>query len=278
LNEAPPGEDLPDDVDEHYRRASALDPSRPSAALRGAVLTHAADLAAERAARQGIAHIGSTRPAQSRARRRAIFGTLAAAALAGLLITPRFLTHYASTAAVSPAPQVSRPKAAANSAANSLANAPTATSSPEIGGEKPSAPPAEARSMAESPARSADASRTDAAAQGGAAARNALAPMPQAPPPADPAALRRAAELGDIHGLQALLEERVSVDARDASGRTALMLAVQHGRTDAVDALLAHGADPNAEDAHGTTPLEAAVAANQPAVVAALRRAGARAR
>jgi ankyrin repeat protein len=56
------------------------------------------------------------------------------------------------------------------------------------------------------------------------------------------------------------------------------MLAVQHGRTDAVDALLAHGADPNAEDAHGTTPLEAAVAANQPAVVAALRRAGARAR
>jgi len=278
LNGAPPGEDLPDDVDEHYRRASALDPSRPSEALRRAVLRQAADLAAERTARQGITPIDSTRPAPSRARRRAIFGTLAAAALAGLLITPRFLTHYASTTAVSPPPPVSRPKAAANPAANSLADAPTATSSPEIGGDKPSAPPAEARSMAEPPARSADASHPDAAAQGRAAARSAPAPMPQAPPPTDPAALRRAAEFGDIHGLQTLLEERVSIDGRDASGRTALMLAIQHGHTDAVDALLAHGADPNAADAHGTTPLEAAVAANQPAVVAALRRAGARAR
>jgi ankyrin repeat protein len=100
--------------------------------------------------------------------------------------------------------------------------------------------------------------------------------MPQAPP-AGPAELRQAAEFGDIHGLQTLLEQRVSIDARDAGGRTALMLAVLHCHTDAVDALLAHGADPNAADAHGTTPLEAAVAGNQPAVAAALRRAGARA-
>jgi ankyrin repeat protein len=130
--------------------------------------------------------------------------------------------------------------------------------------------------MAESSPRSADASHPDAAAQGRAASRNAAAPMPRTPP-ADPAALRRAAEFGDIHGLQTLLDERVSIDARDAGGRTALMLAVLHGHAEAVDALLAHGADPNAADAHGTTPLEAAVAGNQPAVAAALRRAGARA-
>src|ERR1700736_2950645 len=66
------------DVDEIYRRASALDPSRPSEALRREVSEHAAALAA-------------ARPAVHRARwrRPTIFGTLAAAALAGLLIMPR---------------------------------------------------------------------------------------------------------------------------------------------------------------------------------------------
>lgn len=110
-----------------------------------------------------------------------------------------------------------------------------------------------------------------------AGARAMAAPMPQAMRQTDPAAaLRRAAEIGDVAGLQALLDERVDIDARDAGGRTALMLATLHGRADAVDALLAHGADPNAADAQGTTPLQAAEAGDQPAIVAALRRAGAR--
>ncbi len=100
------------------------------------------------------------------------------------------------------------------------------------------------------------------------------------PPRATPAdrtvALQRAAESGDLAGLQLLLEENAPVDARDSSGRTALMLATLNGQGRAVDALLAHGADPNAADIDGTTPLQAAVAANQPAIAAALRRAGAR--
>ena len=90
-------------------------------------------------------------------------------------------------------------------------------------------------------------------------------------------ALQRAAESGDLAGLQLLLEENAPVDARDSSGRTPLMLATLNGQGRAVDALLAHGADPNAADIDGTTPLQAAVAANQPAIAAALRRAGARA-
>jgi ankyrin repeat protein len=102
------------------------------------------------------------------------------------------------------------------------------------------------------------------------------------------AALRQAAEAGDMAALHTLLspqtdidqpadiERSADIDARDSSGRTALMLATQHGRRAAVDALLAAGADPNAADAHGTTPLQAAIAAGQPDIIAALQRAGAR--
>jgi uncharacterized protein len=88
-------------------------------------------------------------------------------------------------------------------------------------------------------------------------------------------ALRRAAESGDSPRLEALLAEQIDLEARDSSGRTALMLAVLHGQKSAVDALLASGADPNAADSRGTTPLQAALAADQPAIVAALRHAGA---
>jgi ankyrin repeat protein len=103
------------------------------------------------------------------------------------------------------------------------------------------------------------------------------APRAAAPAPQELAAqVRRAAEIGDVTTLQSLLGKQPVIEARDADGRTALMLAALHGQAAAVDALLARGADPNAADARGMTPLQAAVAANQPAIVAALQRAGAR--
>lgn len=76
--------------------------------------------------------------------------------------------------------------------------------------------------------------------------------------------------------LRALLAEQIDIDARDARGRTALMVATLAGQNAAVDALLASGADPNGADADGTTPLAAALDAHQSSIAASLRRAGAR--
>ena len=101
MNEVPPGQDDADEVDELYRRASALDDSRPNELVRRRVLQHAAQLAAERAAQNSAAGIASTRAAQTW-RRPAIFGTLAAAAFAGLLIVPQFLNPSAPPPAASP--------------------------------------------------------------------------------------------------------------------------------------------------------------------------------
>lgn len=267
MNEIPPSRDESEDVDDHYRRGSALDPSRPSEPVRRAVLDHAVRLAAARSAEErkadtAPARIGSTRPARHRTWwRPAAFGTLAAAMLAGVLIAPQFLTRRAPPR-TAPAPaQVSQPNAESMPKARSEAKARSA---------------AKARSGAAASSDSeTDARRTPAftpPVSGMLAAPRAAAPVPQEPA----AELRRAAQTGDVATLQSLLGKQPVIDARDDDGRTALMLATLHGQAAAVDALLARGADPNAADARGMTPLQAAVAGNQPAIVTALQRAGAR--
>jgi hypothetical protein len=312
MNKVPPSQDQPEDVDDQYRRASALDPSQPSEAVRRAVLAHAAQLAAERATRIEGSKTKSTRTAVNPAWwRPAILGTLAAAALAGLMIAPRFLE--------APRVQGNRP----NTAPALVAQAPDtraderAPSAPALGPERTAKPGASTRNAdvlsptgGARPKASARASSGAApvAADSASVARRAreeaqstgamvasveasqqraprntsLATATTAVPriseaPADPAAaVRRAAEMGDLSGLQMLLEKQTDVDSRDAAGRTALMLATLHGQTDAVAALLAYGADPNAAAADGTTPLQAARAGDHPAIVAALQRYGAR--
>ena len=321
MSELPPSPEESDEVDALYRRASALDAGRPSESVRRAVLDHAAQLAANRAAGNVPARRGAERWAKRQLwRRPAVFGTLAAAALAGLLVIPQFLTPRA-------------PIMPESSSAPALSPTPTpmlTSSSAEV--VQPQAP------AAETPALRKEASAADAAVEGAAqrmvvraarapvaegrsrqtaqyvtGAQNASsalpAPMAASAPAAkrvpaapsaqdeiqpaarsarnisvtsaaglmDPAAqLRRAAEMGDVPALQALLDKKPAIDARDDAGRTALMLATLHGRNQAVEALLSAGADPNAADAHGTTPLQAALAGDQAAIAAALRRAGAR--
>ena len=407
MNDVPPIEDQPDDLDEHYRRASALDPSRPSESVRQAVLAHAAQVAAKRATGNESSKVSSIRPLARRAwQRPAIFGTLAAAALAGVLIAPQFLaprapvplpsqakvesvakqpssvpidlsaemakpgvlepTHAptpgpaqapaptAPTAPTAPAalppprpalslpagPALPPPRTALSSpAAPTLLPPPSALEAPVA--QEAAAPPSPA-SESKSDARVASGS-TDANARAGAsasasagasagtgtvaggamagagqdgtvaggavagagpggavvggtdadlqrapgsnsAATNIATSAPrvsaltaQAALAEDPpAALRRSAETGDLQKLKTLLDEQVEIDSRDASGRTALMLATLHDQADAVNALLAHGADPNAADTDGTTPLQVAVAGNRSAIVAALKRNGAR--
>ncbi len=94
MNDHPPNPDEPDDIGDQYRRASAMDTSRPSERVRKAVLGHAARLAAQRGATKHTGPIDIKRTTANRAwwrTRPAIAGTLAAAVLAGLLITPLFI-------------------------------------------------------------------------------------------------------------------------------------------------------------------------------------------
>jgi ankyrin repeat protein len=350
MNEVPPNQDQADEVDNLYRRESALDPSRPSESVRRAVLEHATHLAAERSAKNGLAQSGAARPAANpRWWRPTAYGTLAAAALAGLLIIPRFLAPDAPLVGALPTAPV-RPNAAATAASQAEIREQPPDAMAEVRPQSP--PPPEERALqpdesalkprassrygatvadsaAEIAAKNAAAkvqsminarstaagggSETDARREqtGGVTAGIAASPRqsvaPTAPsaaptvqsaapaaqsaaPPsqsvaskapaarlADSAAeVRRAAEIGAVPELQTLLGQPGDIDARDESGRTALMLATLHGQARAVDMLLAHGADPNAADAQGVSPLQAAIAGDRPAIAAALRRAGAR--
>jgi len=318
MKELPPPNEGLEDVDELYRRLSDRDSSRPGEAIRRAVLRHAAELATQARTQGGSAPIESRRPSANEPRWRvATYGGLAAAALAGLLIAPHFLTP--STAPMAPTASMARlsppPAHTVERAAEKLvaAEKPAAVGNP-VATEQPAAPaaPAEPRAFAgnvrpsQNPAIGAVAGRpssgtaTSEDARGapmaqGRARENAAAPLAQmqtmaapsaaramasspAPAPSFDAttALREAAQSGDIQKLQALLARRIDIDARDSSGRTALMLAVLHDQKEAVNSLLAAGADPNAADASGTTPLGAAVAGARPEIAAALRQAGAR--
>jgi Ankyrin repeats (3 copies) len=352
VNEVPPDPGRDDEVDDLYRRASALDSSRPSESVRRAVLDHAAQLAAQRLPETGPVKIDFTRPAANHPwRRPAIFGTLAAAALAGLIVAPQFLTPRAPITPVS-APTLAQnegqsqdrmfkresapPSAEAKNNLEPRAGDQTGASSAKPAAEMAAndVPARKTRSSADAPSmaktqslaatQSAAGARSSATAQsadkaqstdnvqsapspqdaataqnsptasgglktdarrmeGVTAGMSALSAPPHAAAPmagagrlADPAAeLRRAAEIGDLNSLQLLVDKHPEIDARDPSGRTALMMATLHGQAQAVEVLLAHGADPNAADARGTTPLQAAIAGAQPVIAAALRRAGA---
>jgi ankyrin repeat protein len=59
-------------------------------------------------------------------------------------------------------------------------------------------------------------------------------------------------------GLQAAFAGNPDVNALDADGHSALVLAIQNNHLRAVKALLAHGANPNTPDSRGYTPMRVA--------------------
>jgi hypothetical protein len=306
------GPDPSDDIDERYRRASAADDSQPSDAVRRAVLTHAAQLAAQRSARTEVAPHPTQRAPVRRRWQPAVFGSLAAAALAAVVIAPRFLWTARPSAQTEPPPTArsspAESKDAQAGAQAQSARAPEAAPAPPLAKSAtprlkepepfPAAPvpqaskpqvPLSARVEAtaaagqagnQAEAKQAEAARAEARQADTSVEGVTEAPVARAaavapvPPRFDASALWHAAGTGDVAQVQALLEQQPDVNVRDAEGRTALMLATVHGQAEVVALLLKHGADPNVADAHGVTPLRAAVDGNERVIVAALRRAG----
>jgi hypothetical protein len=109
------------------------------------------------------------------------------------------------------------------------------------------------------------------------ATQPALPPTPPAvvsAPVPPPEGFWRAARNGDVKGVQGALANNVDVNALDAKGHRALILAIAYGQVDIVRALLAHGANPSLADAHGTTPLGAAHTRGNFEILKALERSG----
>ena len=85
--------------------------------------------------------------------------------------------------------------------------------------------------------------------------------------------IHKAADRGDLAGIQRFVDKGVAVDARDAYGRTPLMLTLSN--LENVRYLVEKGADVNARDSEGETPLMKAAFIGQLDVVRYLVRRGA---
>jgi hypothetical protein len=305
------------DIDDRYRQASAQDPSQPSESTRRSIHAHAAKLAAERAAGADPVSADFHRSAANQPSwRPSVIGTLMAACLALLLMTPVFVPPRAPSSIESLAPVANKairdhaaesemPGSAPHPAADALpapvaktarnapaasrsilppqthsAGAPATADSARLQEAAPvaSAPPTPAeRSVSGAPRNivAPDLFNSASAGRSNSVAGGVVAQYGAAVAPTSAAALRLAAEAGDLTHLQALLATPIDINARDAHGRTALMLATMDRNVAAVNVLLGYGADANAADADGLTPLQAALAGTQPAIAAALRGAGA---
>jgi hypothetical protein len=286
MTSMPPDDQDPEDIDARYRQLSAADRARPHAAASAAVLANAARLAAERPSSAR----SDRQPRAVHGWRAPLFGGLAAAALAGFFIIPRFIQPD-RTPVKSPAQPTAEFTAPAQS--EEITPSGPSTVAPVAAARLPksSAETASKRAIplasAPSPA-SVPATELNEVVVTGANRHQHQVPVAgitAGKPSTDAArtlaidrgeALRQSADSGDLPGLRAVLDEKVSIDSRDSSGRTALLLAVQSGRDAVVRALLARGADPNISDVYGETPLHAAIAGNHTEIAQVLRRAGAR--
>ena len=90
------------------------------------------------------------------------------------------------------------------------------------------------------------------------------------------AALRKAAQDGDIQTVKDLLGKGANVNAKDQTGKTALLwVAPARDNPEMVKLLIANGADVNAKDNEGVTALMIAASQSNPGILAELVDAGA---
>ena len=98
---------------------------------------------------------------------------------------------------------------------------------------------------------------------------------PQSAPLTD-AALRKAAQDGDMPTVKDLLAKGANVNAKDESGQTALLwVAPARDNPEMIKLLIAKGADVNAKDNQGTNALMIAASQSNPGILAELLAAGA---
>jgi ankyrin repeat protein len=91
------------------------------------------------------------------------------------------------------------------------------------------------------------------------------------------AALRKAAQDGDIKAVNALLAKGTNVNARDETGKTALLwVAPARDNPEMVQDLISQGADVNATDKNGETALMIAASQDNPGIIEELLAAGAK--
>jgi ankyrin repeat protein len=90
------------------------------------------------------------------------------------------------------------------------------------------------------------------------------------------AALRKAAQDGDIQTVKDLIAKGANVNAKDETGKTALLwVAPARDNPEMVKLLIAKGADVNATDNEGVTALMIAASQSNPGILAELIEAGA---
>jgi hypothetical protein len=285
MSPTPTGREPRDELDEEYRRLAAHDTSTPSESVRRAVHDYAARLARER----GDDQAGST--GRTRWRRHpltwsgALFGTLAAAAIAAIMIAPRFLVHVPARAPL--ASQVQTPPAADTHA---TAHAPPAL----VLAESAPAPPAQLAKTAPPDVRAAppEAAAGARRSERAAATREELASIEEvtvakqearqpaanaeraapaaAPPPAaaDIAGAKRdySGFVGGAPGAQTDSAANLGSGLIDAAGQ---------GNFTGARHFLREGADVNWRDGAGRTPLLVAVLGGHADVIDLLLQSGA---
>jgi len=276
---------------QRYREASDAQAVAPGEHVRAAILAEG------RAAARRYAASSSESPAAAgpapdratarsrghpRARRRWLYtliGTASAAVLAGILVLPGFLKDAplaTPKAAMSagrtvvqaevPRKKVLQPDTSAIPATGPAPEMPArATASPATSAPAASAPaPASLSKESVKQAPEAMAADRSSAVSLQAIRHEHTSPLFDALVEDDPVKLRRA------------LADGAAVDARDARGRTPLLLAIELGRVEMAKELLEHDANPAVTDAAGRTPLDLARQLRRADLVDLLQRAGAR--